>query len=207
MRKLPNMYSKRVKEIKQELAQISHVALTSDIWTSRTTQSYLTLTCHFLTSSWELKTLVLETFELNNDHTADNIAEALQRVAGSWGISNKIVAMVTDNAANIVAAVRMTGWMHIPCFAHTLNLVVSDAIKADASVHGLKRKCKQIVTFFHHSVKSTEKLKEIQGQLGIPEHKLIQEVETRWNSTYYMFQCITEQHQAVTTCSLPCQSQ
>ena len=199
MRKLPNMYSKRVKEIKQELAQISHVALTSDIWTSRTTQSYLTLTCHFLTSSWELKTLVLGTFELNNDHTADNIAEALQRVAGSWGISNKVVAMVTDNAANIVAAVRMTGWMHIPCFAHTLNLVVSDAIKADASIHGLKKKCKQIVTFFHHSVKSTEKLKEIQGQLGIPEHKLIQEVETRWNSTYYMFQRITEQHQAVTT--------
>ena len=92
MRMLPDMYSKRVKEIKQELAQISHVALTSDIWTSRTTQSYLTLTCHFLTSSWELKTLVLETFELNNDHTADNIAEALQRVAESWGISNKVVA-------------------------------------------------------------------------------------------------------------------
>jgi len=84
------------------------------------------------------------------------------------------------------------------CFAHTPNLVVSEAIKADASVHGLKKKCKQIVTF-HHSVKSTEKLKEIQGQSSIPDHKLIQGVETRWNSTYYMFQCITDQHQAVTT--------
>ena len=52
MRMLPDMYFKRVKEIKQELAQISHVLpLASDIWTSRTTQSYLSLTCHFLTSS------------------------------------------------------------------------------------------------------------------------------------------------------------
>ena len=84
--------------------------------------------------------------------------------------------------------------MHIPCFAHTLNLVVSEAIKADASVHGLKKNCKQIVT-----TESTEKLKEIQGQLGIPDHKLIRGVETRWNSTYYMFQRITDQHQAVTT--------
>lgn len=31
------------------------------------------------------------------------------------------------------------------------------------------------------SVKASEKLKEIQSQLAIPEHKLIQEVETRWN--------------------------
>jgi len=93
---------------------------------------------------------------------------------------------------------RLTGWIHIPCFAQTLNLVVSEAIKADASVHGHNKKCKQI-EIFHHSVKFTEKLKEIQGQSSIPDHNLIQGVETRWNSTYYMFQRITDQHQAVTT--------
>jgi len=82
MRKLPDMYSKRGKAIKQELAQISHVLpLTSDIWTSRTTQSYLSLTCHVLTSSWELKTLVLKTSEFSNEHTANEITEAPQRVA------------------------------------------------------------------------------------------------------------------------------
>ena len=188
-----------MEEIKQELASIPHVALTSDIWTSRSTQSYITLTCHFLTSSWELKSLVLETFDFGSDHTAENIAESFQRVAESWGISGKVAAMVTDNASNIVAAVRITGWQHVACFAHTLNLVVSAAIKADRSVHDLQKKCKQIVSFFHHSAKSSEKLKEIQGQLGIPQHKLIQEVETRWNSTYYMYERITEQHQAVTT--------
>ena len=107
--------------------------------------------------------------------------------------------MVTDNAANVVAAVRHTGWTHVPCFAHTLNLVVSEAIKADTKIHQLRKSCRDIVSFFHHSVKASEKLKEIQLQLGIPENKLIQEVETRWNSTYYMFERITEQHQAITT--------
>ena len=104
-----------------------------------------------------------------------------------------------DNASNIVAAVRITGWQHVPCFTHTLNLVVLAAIKADRSVHDLQKKRKQIVCFFHHCSKSSEKVKEIQGQLGIPQHKLIREVETRWNSTYYMFDRIIEQHQAVTT--------
>ena len=59
---LPDMYTTRAGEIKRELLQISHVALTSDLWTSRTKESYLTITCHFVTSTWELKSLVLEKF-------------------------------------------------------------------------------------------------------------------------------------------------
>ena len=106
---LPDMYTTRAGEIKRELLQISHVALTSDLWTSRTKESYLTITCHFVTSAWELKSLVLETFGFEKDHTAENIAASFQKTAEEWGISRKVVAMVTDNAANVVAAVRHTG--------------------------------------------------------------------------------------------------
>ena len=124
---LPDMYTTRAKEIKRELLQISHIALTSDLWTSRTTESYLTITCHFVTSTWELKSLVLETFGFKKDHTTENIAASFQKIAQEWGISQKVV-VVTDNAANVVADVRHTGWTHVPCFVHTLNLVVSEAI-------------------------------------------------------------------------------
>lgn len=37
---------------------------------------------------------------------------------------DKILAVVTDNGANMVAAVHKAEWAHYPCFAHTLNLVV-----------------------------------------------------------------------------------
>ena len=67
------------------------------------------------------------------DHTAENIAASFQKIAEEWGISRKVVAMVTDNAA-----VRHTVWTHVSCFAHTLNLVVSEAIKADKKIHQLK---------------------------------------------------------------------
>ena len=57
---LPDMYTTRAGEIKRELLQISHVAVTSDLWTSRTV--IIAITCHFVTSTWELKFLVLALF-------------------------------------------------------------------------------------------------------------------------------------------------
>ena len=175
---LPDMYITRAGEIKRELLQISHVAVTSDLWTSRTV--IIAITCHFVTSTWELKFLVLAMFGLKKDHTTEHIAASFPKVAEEWGVSRKVVAMVTDNATNIVAAVRHTGWTHVPCFAHTLNLVVSEAIKAETKIHQLRKSCRDIVSFFHFSIEASEKLKEIQLQLGIPENKLIQEVKTRW---------------------------
>ena len=145
-----------------------------------------------------LKSIVLDTFQFELSHTAENISAAFLKSAEKWDISSKVIAIVTDNASNIVVAVRLTGWNHVSCFAHTLNLVVSDAIKEDKAVNELK-KCKQIVTYFHQSVKATEKLREIQRQHNIAEHKLIQEVDTRWNLTFYMFERIAEQNKAITT--------
>ncbi|XP_028408818.1 zinc finger BED domain-containing protein 4-like [Dendronephthya gigantea] len=164
----------------------------------------MTITCHFLTETWELKSLVLETLLFELSHAAENIANSLRNAAKKWNISENIIAIVTDNASNVVAAVKILGWNHVPCFAHTLNLVVSEAIKSDECVSEIKKMCKQIVTFFHQSVKATEKLKEVQNKLNLPEHKLIQEVDTKWNSTFFMFSCIFEQHDAITTA--PCLS-
>ena len=150
MRKIPAKYVVR-QEIKDELNHASAVCLTTDIWTSRISQSYITVTCHFIDNSWQLKSYVLETFHLSVSHTAENIASELIRIANEWRISEKVVALVTDNTSNAVAAARLTGWKHIPCYAHTLNLIVKGALEADSKLAALKKKCKDIVTFFHHS--------------------------------------------------------
>ena len=199
MRKIPAKYDKVREEVKDELDHASAVCLTTDIWTSRISQSYMTVTCHFIDNSWHLKSYVLETVHLSVSHTAENIASELIRIANEWSISEKVVALATDNASNAVAAARLTGWKHIPCFAHTLNLIVKGALEAYLKLTTLKKKCKDIVTFFHHSSKASEKLTDIQKQLEVPEKKLIQDVDTRWNSTYYMFERMIELHESVTT--------
>ena len=47
----------------------SAVCLTTDIWTSRTSQGYMTVTCHFIDESWQLKAFVPETFHQSVAHT------------------------------------------------------------------------------------------------------------------------------------------
>ena len=86
----------------------------------------------------------------------------------------------------MVAAVHKAGWAHYPCFAHTLNLVMKDSFKAHPDLLEIQQKSSAIVVFFHHSTKAADKLKEIQVQQKFTEKKLIQAVETRWNSVFHM---------------------
>ena len=147
MRRLPTKYDKIKQRVMKVLTQVKHLSLTTDIWTSRATESFLTVTIHFI-HSWKLKSLVLATIKFSTEHTGEHIADELQRITDHWEITHKVVGVVTDNASNMVAAIRITGWTHIHCFAHTLNLVVQEAIKNDPVLLLIKRKCKDIVTFF-----------------------------------------------------------
>lgn len=196
---IPSMYEDCHAKVKKCIDAAETVVMTTDMWTSRATEAFITVTCHIIDENWKMQTYVLETSSFSERHSADNICSTLRRIAAEWGITDKIKAVVTDNGANMVAAVRKAGWTHYPCFAHTLNLVVKDSIKKLPGLLDIQQRCSAIVSFFHHSTHATEKLKEVQKQLKFPEHKLIQSVETRWNSVFYMFERLCEQKEAVTT--------
>ena len=46
--------------------------------------------------------------------------------------------------------------------------------------------CRKLVGHFRHSVVAMEALRSQQAKVGQPKLKFIQDVSTRWNSTYYM---------------------
>lgn len=106
-----------------------------------------------------------------------------------WNISEKIKVAVTDNAANITAAINMNkNWRHIPCLAHNINLIAQSGLDGINYIH---KEVKRVVEFFKRSAQSYTKLKNAQVQMGYLELKLIQDVTTRWNSIYDMLQrCI-----------------
>lgn len=195
---LVKMFDECKGKVRASLQNASSVVLTTDMWTSVSTEAYLTVTCHLI-EIWQMREFVLETHTFQEQHTADNISLALKRITEEWGITNKVVAVVTDNGANMVAAVRKAGWRHHPCFAHTLNLIVKDSLKTVPEVVNVLEKCSAIVSFFHHSTQATQKLRSIQQQLKVAEHKLIQSVDTRWNSVFNMLERLCEQNEAVTT--------
>ena len=68
---------------------VSLVALTCDIWTSRATQEYLSITCHYMDRDWNLRSYVLETIDFSIDHTSENVAAGFVNVTEARDIKKK----------------------------------------------------------------------------------------------------------------------
>lgn len=67
-------------------------------------------------------------YALTEPHNTDYLPQKIINITEKWGITNnKVIAFVTDNDANIVKAITNVYGKneHMPCFAHTLNLVAS----------------------------------------------------------------------------------
>ncbi|XP_035759979.1 zinc finger BED domain-containing protein 4-like [Neolamprologus brichardi] len=105
--------------------------------------------------------------------------------------------MVTDGAANMGACARELRLKHVICIAHTLNLVVKKALDQTPELSDIRAKSRKIVGYFRSSTPAKERLSVVQEQLKKPQLKLIQKVETRWNSTYNMLQRLFEQREPV----------
>ena len=63
-------------------------------------------------------------------------------------------------------------------------------LEAHNSIVEIISKCRGIATHFHHSTMVQEELKAIQKRLDVQQYVLIQDVQTRWNSTLYMMERI-----------------
>ncbi|XP_060072932.1 zinc finger BED domain-containing protein 4-like [Ylistrum balloti] len=66
-----------------------------------------------------------------------------------------------------------------------------------SSVSRLLGRMRRIVTFFHSSSTATKKLKDKQKALNLPAKRLVQDVKTRWNSSFDMMSTFLEQQPAV----------
>ncbi|CAJ1059692.1 zinc finger BED domain-containing protein 1-like [Xyrichtys novacula] len=114
-----------------------------------------------------------------------------------WGIEKKVSSFVTDAGANMIASVRKLGLRSVPCYAHALNLVVKKSIENTPGLEDLRTRSRKVVTYFKTSTRAKEVLQQVQKSTGRETMKLIQEVDTRWNSTYDMFQRLYEERQTV----------
>ncbi|XP_056120602.1 E3 SUMO-protein ligase ZBED1-like [Rhinichthys klamathensis goyatoka] len=202
---IPEIYNETKQSVKEYLKNADCVALTTDSWTSRATQSYVTITAEVINDKWVRKSFVLQTRELSESHTGVNIAHVLRNALSEWELTRPqtTIACVTDNASNMDIAVRESGLHpHIKCLAHVVNLASKRGL-AVSRVARLLGRVRRITTFFHRSTTATAVLTNKQTQLELPRHKLITDVQTRWNSTYEMLARYLEQ-QAAVSAALSC---
>lgn len=190
---IPRIFERECTSLQKNVTNAPAVCLTTDCWTSRATTSFMSVTCHF-TENYKMVSCLLDCFEFSDRHTSENLAEELLRVAKEWRVEKKVACCVSDNAANITKAIKILNWPHHPCLAHTINLIVRDALKV---INTTVEKVKRIVEFFHKSTTATQKLKSTQRQMGLPELRPKQECITRWNSTFHMLKPVLESKEAI----------
>lgn len=185
------------KVIVDKLKEAKSIALTFDIWTSRVGYGFGCLTAHFYGQSAELKSVVLEFKQMPHPHDGQSIFSFIKETLIAFKITRKVVSLTTDNASNNSVAVDMLvddlaldlnfpfGFLKFRCAAHILNLAVNKAL---ADLKGLVSGIRQIVIMINGSSKRLQEFKKIQCNFGEKSLKLIEDVPTRWNSTFAMLE-------------------
>ena len=194
-------YLREKSALKDDLLKQVSVALTTDLWTSMSTQSYLTVTGHYISEDWVLKHCVLATKRITGRHTGENIYEALASIQTEYNIENKVAGITSDNAANMKAAVSRQKFStcdraYCQCFAHTLQLAIEDGLK-QKPIENTAIAARKLVGHFNRSCVASDALEEYQKREGVKPLKLIQDVATRWNSLYLMFDRLVKLRSAV----------
>jgi len=95
--RLKSLYDNVKEKIRRKLRSCSSVACTSDCWTSRRNDSYITLEAHIINEKWEPKSYNLGTGAVEGRHTSENLNGALEVIFVDWEIDGKVVLSLTTH--------------------------------------------------------------------------------------------------------------
>ena len=80
----------------------------------------------------------------------------------------------------------------------TLKMCVKAGLNSQRAIEDVVSICCKISTHLGHSTLPKERMSAIQSTIpGLQAHAIIQDMQTRWNSTYYMVQHMLDQKKAV----------
>ncbi|KAL4578780.1 hypothetical protein LXL04_014911 [Taraxacum kok-saghyz] len=212
---IQKLYETQWSRLRGELLRCpSRICLTSDAWTSIVTDGYLSLTAHYVDRSWVLQKRILNFSEFPPLHTGVAIAEKISGLIKNWGIEKKLFSITLDNASSNDVCVgllknqfRLMNTLvydgklfHLRCCAHILNLIVQDGLKQiDVAVE----KVRECVKYVKGSSGRKVRFAQCCTQNLLDYKKaLMQDVPTRWNSTYRMLSCAIYYRQAFSHLSL-----
>ncbi|CAG8722449.1 6851_t:CDS:2, partial [Gigaspora rosea] len=181
-------------------SQANTILLTFDLWTSRAHDSYLGVTCHWISDEFRMYDLTLSVVEIGAYKTAGDIVDSIEPLLEEFSIEgDKILSITTDNGSNVKAAVTRlsaslslsTPIANIFCAAHTLQLSVETGLVV---VQNLITKCKALISLMSGE-KKRKQLREAQIRVGILNTNVVDvitDVATRWNSTYMALERLVE---------------
>jgi hypothetical protein len=206
------IYMREKSKLKSEMATVPcRISLTSDLWTSCTTEGYICLTAHYIDHGWNLKSKIINFCHMPPPHTGAELSKKILGFLSDWGIEKKIFSLTLDNcSANDVmqeklkSQLAVQNWLlcdgqffHVRCSAHILNLIVQEGLKVASEA---LNKIRDSIKYLRGSEGRMKKLKECIEKIGGLDTSagLCFDVPTRWNSTYLMLDSALKYKRAFT---------
>lgn len=189
----------------------SALSLTTDGWSSDAKDSFVALTCHFITSSWVLRSMCIGVTVSNDRHIAEQITYDMERMLDRVGAGRLLISSVTrDNGANFKAGVNNflearrrepispfnekddQLYESNPCFAHSCQLAVQHALEDNRAeeINDLIKKIHSLVAHIRRTDTLKRRLTELADADNLTRSTLVQSMPVRWSSTFRMLESV-----------------
>ena len=162
---------------------ISSISFTTDIWSSRNGDPFISLTIQYLTENFEMVRMVPFVSHFVAKHDGVNISLELTEMLGELNLLGPELKkyLVTDNASNMKLAVQLTSDVNdLRCSNHLLELLLKDSL--EGVLVELVEKCQKLAVKLQRSPKLKEELKEACKKVNIDFITPKAACKTRWNS-------------------------
>ena len=115
---IPSMYENTREQILLKIKkEVHYFSATTDLWSSCTSDPYLSLTVHYIDTEWNLQSHCLQANYMPEDHTGEQLQDALSTSFNEWNLdSSKLVAITTDNGSNFILACQLLKYRRLSCF-------------------------------------------------------------------------------------------
>lgn len=195
---LPQLFNETRERVLKELEGALYYSATADGWSSNFVYDpYLSLTVQYVSNDWQIKSVMLETYPVTEDHTGDNLAAAMNEALERWNLpKDKLAGMTTDSAANMKSACKKMGVVRVACFGHILHNGIQNALLDEKTVRALSS-CKKISSSFHTSYKKRNLLAEKQRSHDLPVLSVPGECKTRWMSKFKLVRYVLANEAAI----------
>jgi hypothetical protein len=137
---LKNLHMREKQKVKFMLNDCpDRICLTSDLWTSLTTDRYMCLTAHFIDKNWVFTKRVLNFSFMPPPHHGISLCEKTYNFLEEWGIETKVFSITLNNASSNDVCVGLLRnqlnikkalvcedefFFHIRCCAHILRISI-----------------------------------------------------------------------------------
>jgi hypothetical protein len=197
--KNPRTYSRMVEaKAKNVLGQVTDImasvkkdilsiGFTSDLWTSRSGDSYISLTASYIDKDWTMQRWTPFVKPFPERHTGVNIRLELDGMIEQLAMDTADIAKyaINDNAANMKLAISESQYLiQYFCDIHTLQLGINDTFKNVPGMKTVLSRSKEIAKYTHQSPVAMNELSKQASVDNVKFKKPKNPCDTRWNAQF-----------------------